>query len=149
MSKSTHHLIALADDDADDRDIFAEVCAQMDIEIKLRAFENGFELLQYLNLPDVEMPNILFLDINMPVKDGFESLNEIRNKIGLTDLCIIIYSTSTSSFDVQMAKKMGANGFLQKPASYAKLKAAIQKIFDTDWSDPCYHLNEMEFVIDV
>lgn len=149
MNYTTPYLIALADDDQDDREIFTDVCAEMDISIKVRSFENGLKLLEYLNLPDVEMPYILFLDINMPIKDGFETLNEIRNKIELMELCVIIYSTSTTSFDVKKAKKLGANGFLQKPASYAKLKAAIQKILDTDWSDPCSHLDEMEFVIAV
>ena len=149
MTEITYHLIMLADDDQDDREIFSNVCAEIGNTIKVRSFKNGFELLQYLNQSDVEMPSILFLDINMPIIDGFESLNDIRNKIGLKDLCVIIYSTSTTSFDVQKAKKLGANGFLQKPASYSKLKTAIQKILDTDWNDPCTHLDKMKFVIEV
>ncbi|WP_419211292.1 response regulator [Maribacter sp. X9] len=149
MLHKSRHLVALADDDIDDREIFLDVCADLNVGLSVKSFENGFELLRYLNMPDAELPSILFLDINMPIKDGFESLSEIRKKIGLTELCIIMYSTSTASKDIEKARKMEANAFLQKPSSYSKLKLIIQKILDTDWKNPCSHLDEFGFLITV
>lgn len=147
MINKVKHLIALADDDADDREIFADVCSDMDSELDLLLFKNGKALLDHLDVPNISLPEILFLDINMPIKDGFECLAEIRSKTELNELCIIVYSTSISISDVKKAKELGADGFLQKPSSYGKLKSAVQKILDTDWSDPCSQLDEMNFLI--
>ncbi len=145
MDKSP--LILLVDDDADDRDTFADVCRDLNQKIKLKLFKNGSELLTYLNLDTTEIPSIIFLDINMPVKNGFESLGDIRNKSKFSELCIIIYSTSIANRDIDRAKALGANGFLEKPSSFKKLKSCIQKILNTDWKEPCAHLDELEFVI--
>ena len=147
MTDKAKHIVALADDDVDDREIFVDVCSGIETEIEVFLFKNGQELMDYLNTKDAVIPSILFLDINMPIKDGFDCLAEIRSKTALNELCIIVYSTSISSSDVTKAKQLGADGFLQKPSSYGKLKTAVQKILDTDWSDPCSELDEASFVL--
>jgi CheY-like chemotaxis protein len=147
MAQKSKRIIALADDDVDDREIFADVCADIDAGLELMLFKNGKMLLDFLETPNTSAPAIVFLDINMPIKDGFECLNEIRSNTKFNELCIIVYSTSISTSDVTRAKKLGADGFLQKPCSYSKLKLAVQKILDTDWSDPCSQLDKMNFLI--
>ncbi|NNE76336.1 MAG: response regulator [Pricia sp.] len=147
MTDNQLYTIALADDDADDREIFTEVCAHMGTNLKVLLFENGQQIVDYLCNPNFEKPSILFLDINMPIKDGFECLQDIRRNTDFNDLCIIVYSTSISDVDVKRAKKLGADGFLQKPSDYMKLKSSVRKILDTDWSDPCAQLDDMNFLI--
>lgn len=147
MTDKAKHIVALADDDADDREIFVDVCLDIEADIKVFLFKNGKELIDYLSAADNVIPSILFLDINMPIKDGFECLKSIRCNLGLNELCVIVYSTSISLSDVKKARDLGADGFLQKPASYKSLKSAVQNILDTDWSDPCSQLDEMNFLI--
>ena len=141
------YVVALADDDPDDREIFSDVCADVDKDLKVMLFKNGKELLDHLNNPSANVPGILFLDINMPVIDGFECLRLIRSKTEFNQLCIIVYSTSVNSADVSKARNLGADGFLQKPSSYGNLRKAFLQILDTDWSDPCSQLNEENFLI--
>ena len=148
MTDPKKHVVALADDDPDDREIFADVCTDVDKNLKAMLFKNGKELLDHLNSPKAIIPNILFLDINMPVIDGFECLKLIRSKTEFNKLCIIIYSTSVNSADVNKARNLGADGFLQKPSSYGKLRTVFIQILDTNWrDDPCSQLNEENFLI--
>lgn len=147
MTNQKMHVVALADDDPDDREIFSDVCTDVDTELKVLLFKNGKELLDHLNDTSATVPGILFLDINMPVIDGFECLKLIRSKAEFNRLCVIVYSTSVNSADVSKAKNLGADGFLQKPSSYGSLRNAFLKILDTDWSDPCSKLNEENFLI--
>jgi len=93
--------IVLADDDEDDRMLFKEAIDEINIQTKLSLFNNGQELMDYLLLPNVVLPNLIFLDLNMPIKNGQQCLIEIRNNPKLKDLCIAIYSTSSSENDIE------------------------------------------------
>ena len=124
--------IALADDDVDDREIFTEVCKDLDPRINAMLYKDGTELLDYLNSPKAQIPTILFLDINMPLKNGFECLKEIRNNHKLRSICVIMYSTSSSPSDIAKAKKLGAEGFFQKPSNYGTLKSTVKKLLEID-----------------
>lgn len=143
----SRHLIALADDDVDDREIFSDVCADINHNLKVLLFENGLELINHLNRPDVEIPILLFLDINMPVKNGFETLSVLRESTKFENMCIVMYSTSIIRADVDRAKELGASVYLQKPYDFAKLNANIREILDTEWQTPCEQLAEEHFLI--
>lgn len=140
--------IALADDDVDDRDVFTEVCKDLDPRLHVMLYNDGKELLDYLNSPKARIPVILFLDINMPFKNGFESLEEIRSNPKLKSICIIMYSTSSSPSDIAKAKKLGAEGFFQKPSNYGKLKSTLKKLLDIDWTNPCSEFDDLNFLVD-
>jgi len=86
--------IVLADDDEDDRMFFGEALEELALQVKVSLFKNGQELLDFLNLPNTVLPNLVFLDLNMPVKNGWECLREIRKNTKLKDLSVAIYSTS-------------------------------------------------------
>lgn len=146
MSEKTH-IVALADDDPDDREFFVEVCSMSDINLKILLFENGKQVLDYLDNPHSGLPEILFLDINMPIKNGFETLHEIRSRRKDYEMCIIMYSTSVNEVDLVKSKKLYANAYLQKPANFQRLCAAVTKILETDWDDPCKELEDMDFLI--
>ncbi|WP_149303491.1 response regulator [Pareuzebyella sediminis] len=142
-------VIALADDDADDREIFTEVCADLGLDLKVLLFENGRTLMNALEHPSTDQPSIIFMDINMPVKNGFEALKNIRSNPDLKGICVIVYSTSISESDVKKAKELCADGFFQKPSDYSKLSRAIKQILDTDWKDPCAEFNDSNFIISI
>ncbi|HDZ15492.1 hypothetical protein LCGC14_1714280 [marine sediment metagenome] len=139
--------ILLTDDDEDDREIFEETIKDLERDAKVLTLNDGKQLMDYLSDTSNPLPDILFLDINMPHKDGHQSLREIRADSRLRQLCVLMYSTSDYSNDVQKAYEIGADGFIQKPSSHRKLKEILQKVIDTDWKNPCASLDKLPFLL--
>lgn len=140
-------LVILTDDDEDDREIFEETIEEIDGEIKVVTLTHGKALMDYLCDATNNLPDLIFLDINMPYKNGHECLVEIRNNPRLKSLCVIMYSTSDYSRDIKRAYKLGADGFIQKPSNHSVLKNILQKTLQTEWKDPCSKLEEHRFVL--
>ena len=139
--------IALADDDDDDRTLFKEAMNEIKIKTKLSLFNNGKELMDYLVLPNVILPEIVFLDLNMPIKNGMQCLCEIRNHPRLQDLLVAIYSTSSSEADIEETFVNGANIYINKPNSFSDLKQAIEKVLQLNWQYHTSALNRDNFLL--
>jgi CheY-like chemotaxis protein len=140
--------ILLADDDRDDRFFFGMAITEMEIGIKLEMVKHGEELMEYLMRDDIAMPDILFLDLNMPRKNGFDCLAEIRASAKLRDLFVVIYSTSISQRDVEETFRLGANLFVNKPNSYEDLGPKLLKVFQLNLNDYFIHHNMDKYVLD-
>ncbi len=125
--------IVLADDDEDDRELFKEALEGLE-KVKIRLTEDGESLLSLLNMMDT-LPDLIFLDLNMPNKNGRECLTEIRNSPHLSQIPVIIYSTSTAERDVDDTYEGGANLYVSKPFSFKELKKVINKVVLLDWAD--------------
>jgi len=138
--------IVLADDDEDDRDIFEQALNETKHQTHLECFENGLSLINYLRHNDTELPDVIFLDLNMPSMDGFECLGEIKKDPGLKDLIIIIYSTSSSEKDIDLVFNAGANIYLTKPYDFGKLVKILQKILALDWPNHSASLSRTTFL---
>jgi CheY-like chemotaxis protein len=142
-----NNLVLLIDDDADDRELFADAITEIDTDVKILILESGKQLMDFLLAPNQNLPDILFLDINMPVKNGFECLEEIRANETTRDLCVIMFSTSHGKFDVDKSYSLGADGYIQKPFSLTEMRSVLKKTLDTDWKDPCVALDRHNFVL--
>ena len=132
--------VALADDDEDDRLLFDEAIKQLSIKTELMLFKDGQELMDYLTLSGALHPNLIFLDLNMPAKNGMQCLQEIRENTALKDLAIAIYSTSSSEQDIEETFVNGANIYINKPTSFSKLKEVIERVLHLNWQ---YHTSNM------
>ncbi|PRY84623.1 response regulator [Mongoliibacter ruber] len=120
--------ILLADDDESDRLLFKEAFDELRAQTRVNTVNDGMELLKLLSQTDEEnLPHILFLDINMPKKNGLECLLEIRADKKYKDVSIAIYSTSSSEKDMQETFLNGANVYIHKPNSFQKLKKLLEK----------------------
>ncbi len=119
--------LLLADDDFDDAFFFKEALLSMGHEVKLHTVEDGEQLMNYLNNNRQQLPNILFLDLNMPRKNGFECLKEIKDDENLKELPVIIYSTSGQKEVIEILYESGAQFYIQKPDNFKKLKEVIRK----------------------
>ena len=139
--------IVLADDDSDDRLLFEEAIEEIDVKTNLSLFKDGKELLDYLLLPDTILPEIVFLDLNMPIKNGMQCLKEIRNTDALKELCVAIYSTSSSEQDIEETFIHGANIYINKPNSFSALKKVIDKIVKINWQYHTSALNRDNFLL--
>lgn len=125
--------IALADDDEDDCVLFKDALDELLISPQVVWAKNGDELMQNLAKNNRPLPDIIFLDINMPIKNGIECLKEIREDKRLKDIPVMIFSTSAQQWTVDRAYELQANLFIRKPETFQKLKDIIRTILSTDW----------------
>lgn len=126
MNQHTPLHILLADDDEDDTFLFKEALEQVPLTTKLIIAENGVELMHSLNKFQT-VPDLIFLDMNMPVKNGLECLYEIRNSDQYKGIPVIILSTSIASYLLESAYHGGANLYIQKPTSFSELVNILKK----------------------
>ena len=119
--------IVLTDDDKDDQKLFKEALNELPLLTSFSSFENGEKLMQMLNNNSGELPDVLFLDLNMPRKSGYECLSEIKNNEKLKHIPVIIYSTSYEQDIVDMLFKKGAHFYICKPAEFSEIKQVIQR----------------------
>lgn len=135
LEPNSHKIIFHADDDQDDRLLFLEAAAELDLQLEVHQAEDGQKLLDYLYRNPSEIPEIVFLDINMPVKNGFECLKEIRNAENrLKHLRIIMLSTSSSPENIELSYELGADFYAVKPSTFQGLKRLLASIMSLDWS---------------
>ena len=115
----------LADDDCDDCMLFQEALDDLALNVNLRVAGNGIELMEMLYDTNSKLPDILFLDLNMPRKTGFECLSEIKSDNELKKLPVVIFSTSFEQNIVDMLFEKGAHFYVRKPAEFSRLKLVI------------------------
>jgi CheY-like chemotaxis protein len=116
--------IYLVEDNPFDAKFFTTALETIKMPVSLQHFEDGVELMN--NLHDHALPDIIFLDINMPRKDGYECLLEIRASEKLNSVIVIIFSTSDNPTDIMRMYKAGANLYICKPYSYFLWKDVIE-----------------------
>lgn len=116
-----HHIL-IVDDDADDREIIRDAFLTSVNEHEYVFIENGDKLLEYLH-SNVEnnIPSLIMLDLNMPGKDGRETLKEIKSDSRYLHIPTIVFTTSSSMRDRQIVYTHGANCFITKPDTFNEL----------------------------
>ena len=139
--------IALADDDQDDRQFFKEAIEELSIRTRLQMFHHGQELMDHLNRQGTQLPHLIFLDLNMPLKNGMQCLREIRGNRAFNHISIAIYSTSSSEKDIEETFVNGANIYLNKPNNFAKLRQSITKVLQINWQYHTSNLNRDNFLL--
>jgi CheY-like chemotaxis protein len=125
----------MADDDAEDRMLAREALEESRLANDFRYVENGEELLDYLRRrgqyadPAVSpRPGLILLDLNMPRKDGFEALAEIKEDPNLRQIPVVILTTSRAEEDVYRGYDLGVNSFITKPVSFEGLVEAMKTL---------------------
>jgi DNA-binding response OmpR family regulator len=127
-------LIFLADDDADDRVLFKDALEQVNENVSLVMHDGGVELMKHLLDETNPLPDLIFLDLNMPRKNGFECLEEIRANTRLKNLCVIIYSTSSQFKDILETLNKGANLYFTKPSTFHELSNRLKQVLNLNWT---------------
>lgn len=116
--------IYIADDDLDDLSFFKEALEDIPINTQVTHFDNGVDLMDKL-FSDQTLPEVIFLDLYMPIMDGFECLMDIRNFKKFKNIYIIAYSSIYREREVNQLKQDGANQFLKKSSSFKELKKLL------------------------
>ena len=119
--------ILLADDDSDDRFFFKKALRTLAIPYEFNTVEDGEQLMSYLKEHAEMLPDILFLDLNMPRKNGSECLSEIKRDSRLKEVSVIIYSTSLHREIADELYKTGAHYYVKK-CDYGDLVKIFEKL---------------------
>jgi CheY-like chemotaxis protein len=146
MKNGLMHIL-LADDDEDDRLFFKDAFNEIRINTKVETVNDGVELMNYLTRPDIVLPHILFLDLNMPRKNGMDCLRELKRIDCLKDIAIVIYSTSASDEDIEETFVQGANVYLKKPNDFNTLRKTLEAVITTNWQYHTSGLNRENFIL--
>lgn len=148
MNHDALHIL-LADDDEDDRIFFKDAIDEVKVKTVVKMVNDGVQLMDYLNSPGVQLPNLIFLDLNMPKKGGMECLKEIRYDAKLKDLSIAIYSTSASDEDIEETFVKGANIYIKKPNDFGELKRVLAEVISINWQYHTSGLNKENFLLSI
>ncbi len=143
------HSLLLADDDMDDCIFFQEALKDLEVDSTLATVSDGVELMQYLSKNQDNLPDLVFLDLNMPRKTGYECLSEIRQCESYRDLPIIIVSTSFDPQIVNLLFEKGAHHYIRKPADFNKLKRLIHQAITLVCTDDKPPLKKEDFILEM
>ncbi len=119
--------VILAEDDSADRLLFEEAMQELPVKFNLTIVTNGEELLDWLSKNETVLPDILFLDLNMPRKNGFAALGEIKRDHNLQDLPVFIFTTANDQERIKQVFRDAAHYYIRKPIKFQELKKLIYK----------------------
>jgi CheY-like chemotaxis protein len=126
--------VLVVDDDSEDILLTMEALKEVAPRVRFKSVKDGDELIDYLAVAmsagkgsSKPFPELIFLDLNMPGKSGFEVLDAIRGDPVLKRIPIVILSTSTMEVDINRSFDMGANSFISKPQTYDELLTVMSR----------------------
>jgi len=139
--------IFLADDNQGDCISFRKALSEINIHTRLTLVSNGEQMIQILNLNQLFLPDIIFLDVNMPLKTGYECLQEIRQNPLYENIPVVMMSTSNAIETVNKAFVSGASLYFCKPNSFPKLKEILKQIVSMEWDINVKQICESDFYL--
>jgi CheY-like chemotaxis protein len=121
-------IFLLVDDDPEDTLLFQEILNEVDSRIGFESAPNGKKALEILRNRTAKLPNVIFLDLNMPLMNGKECLAELKHDPVLKDIPVIIYTTSAHSRDIEETLMAGAVCFVTKPMGVKDVRSILTAI---------------------
>jgi len=118
----------LIDDDADDQDIFILALEEVDKSIRCEVASDAIDALKRLSAKEIR-PDYIFLDLNMPCMNGKQCLSQIRKIDFLSNIPVIIYSTSSGQKDKKETEQLGAAHYIVKPNTVSALAEVLAHFF--------------------
>lgn len=129
-----HNQILLVEDDRDDQECFLNVLSELKPTSECHVSNNGIEGLLHLKESKIK-PSLIFLDLNMPVMDGYEFLSAVKTQAELKKIAVIIFTTSSNPADIEKAWQLGARYFFTKPIGMNVFKEKLSLVFKKDFSE--------------
>jgi len=134
-------LILYAEDNSGDRELFREALGESGLEAELQCVKDGVALMRYLqrrdeyaDLAGADLPRLIFLDLNMPMKNGQEALAELKGPTPLGRIPVVVLTTSGAEQDIRQCYDLGAVAYIKKPVSFERLIRII-KVVGEYWLD--------------
>jgi len=127
---SMHEKILLVEDDEDDQHLFTEALHAIYPSIQCVIARNGRDAISEMN-NGLQLPTIIFMDLNMPLMNGYECLAELKKQTMLRSIPVVIYTTSNKTTELKRISELGAKAFLTKLTDFAILKNQLAEILET------------------
>jgi len=120
--------VLLIDDDRDDAELFKEALFEINSAIVFEHYEDSKAGLKLLLEKQTDLPDLIFLDINMPIVSGWQCLTEFKKTEHLKHIPVILFTTSSQTKEKEIADELGAEGFITKPNEYKALKELLSSV---------------------
>lgn len=137
--------IYLVDDDRDDQEIFMEALTTISTPVDLSTFDSAQALFASMQ-SSRKLPNLIFLDVYMPIMDGEACLVTIRNHVKFRDIPVVMYSTEYDIDRIEHLLHIGANRYLQKPKSYEALVLYLDTVVKSVKRNPLGGITEVNII---
>ena len=141
--------VILTDPDEGIHILFKNVFQDLKIGIRVQSFYNAENLMNYLNTENISVPEILFMNLNLPGKNSLDCLSEIKTNFRLDHMITTIYSCHASADEEDEVFLRGANIFMQQPDNYKDLKKVLTEIMMMNWQYHTSGLNKNNFIMKV
>lgn len=123
--------VLLVDDDEDDQLYFRDAINEVNPDMQFDIANNGKEALDQIEIPPP--PDLIFLDLNMPIMNGYEFLKTVKNSPEFKNIPVVIVTTSKSKQDIEMSQKLGASLFFTKPSNFSLLCSKLKAVLNLDF----------------
>jgi CheY-like chemotaxis protein len=137
--------VLFVDDDADEFYLFNEAIEQSEQQVNMTRAKDGNDLMKILSTGNY--PDIIFMDLNMPYKDGLETLVELKSSSAFQNIPVIIFSTTSNSTQINTCYEQGANMYVVKPESFDQITNMVTKVFALDWKTKASPTSFSNFVL--
>lgn len=136
QNPNNYRHIFLVDDDQEDREMFSEALSHVsDNSVKFTEIPSADKLIENLNNPLTPMPELIFLDINMPKVNGLDCLKKLKSGSSkFNELNVVMYSTYSNKDDIDEAYRQGAGRYYVKPTLFNNLKELISGALHANWN---------------
>lgn len=127
-------VILMADDDDDDYLLTEKALKESKLLNTIIRVKDGEELIDYLmhrgdyTKENTVRPGVILLDLNMPRKDGREALREIKSNPEISDIPVVVFTTSKAEEDIYRSYQLGVNSFITKPVTFENLIAVMKAL---------------------
>ncbi len=136
--------VLIADDDNDDFDILSDLIKNLELNVVVSRADNGDVLMRLI---DTKIPDLLFLDLILPYKNGRDCIREIRSDRKFDSLPIIVYTSLRDMESIEFCYRWGTNLFVHKPHVYTDIGEIVKRIFSINWKKIRYYPTRSEFVL--
>lgn len=120
--------ILMIDDDEDDQILFQQALNEINKSVTFYTAANGHDALKKLETPPE--PDIIFLDLNMPIMNGFECLSALKKQKRYEHIPVIIFTTANDAGTIEQSRKLGASAFFHKPVDFGHLREKLSKVIN-------------------
>lgn len=134
--------LLLADDDVEECFLFKSIVYNLDPTIYVATVNDGDKVAEALN---IVRPDVVFLDLNMPCKNGIQCLQELQENQVYRFIPVVVYSTSGRPQDINQAYGFGASLYVKKPSMYKDLVETLRDVLSLDWTNPM-KIKEQHFI---
>jgi CheY-like chemotaxis protein len=141
--------VIVVEEDEGNQVFFKNIFKDLKIKTNVLFFSNGKEVIDYLMKKDILIPEILFMNYDIPEKSNLEYVDVIKQDFRCNKMTTVLYSEQLSDEEIEEFFIKGINVFMKKPDNYTNMKKAVSEIITINWQYDTSGLNKENFIMKV